>query len=206
MGFQLFWDKWIWVTFPENNLNSYQCLPIDGRFWSYRIGLWCFSIWSDWSYQIAEGLFIAIQPNFNRAMLELMPNPTANPTLAGYPSPTKPVLLVLAHRRVCFYESNEGFSFGLSINRQQNFQEFEFENTYLDGQTSSNTLDLDYPAIYSAGTGYSIGDFDIADFRWYVDYENTNGFSESGWPIQGLLQVSVGKYFKFFSTDYNSGA
>jgi long-chain fatty acid transport protein len=40
---------------------------------------------------------------------------------------------------------------------------------------------MDYPAILSFGLGYSQGDFDIAlDYR-HVDYENTNGFSETGW-------------------------
>jgi long-chain fatty acid transport protein len=40
---------------------------------------------------------------------------------------------------------------------------------------------MDYPAIFSLGLGYSTGDVDLAlDFR-RVDYENTDGFSETGW-------------------------
>ncbi|MEZ4795481.1 MAG: hypothetical protein R2773_08435 [Flavobacteriaceae bacterium] len=46
LGFQLS-NKRIWSHFPRKQPKPYQCLPIDGRFWSYRIGLWCFSIWSD---------------------------------------------------------------------------------------------------------------------------------------------------------------
>ena len=61
------------------------------------------------------------------------------------------------------------------------FSEFEFENTYLDGSPAKNTFQMDYPAIFSLGLGYSIGDVDLAlDFR-RVDYENTDGFSETGW-------------------------
>ena len=40
---------------------------------------------------------------------------------------------------------------------------------------------MDYPAILSFGLGYSKSDFDFAlDYRM-VDYENTDGFSETGW-------------------------
>ena len=40
---------------------------------------------------------------------------------------------------------------------------------------------MDYPAIYSLGLGYSLGNVDLAlDYRM-VDYENTDGFSTTGW-------------------------
>ena len=40
---------------------------------------------------------------------------------------------------------------------------------------------MDYPAILSFGLGYSLGDIDLAlDYRM-VDYENTDGFSTTGW-------------------------
>ncbi|HPF10521.1 MAG TPA: outer membrane protein transport protein [Flavobacteriaceae bacterium] len=188
------------VTFPENNLNPINASQSMGGFGRIESDYGVFQFGVTWSYQIAEGLSIAIQPNFNWAMLELMPNPTANPTLAGYPSTNKASAIGFGAQAGLFYESNEGFSFGLSYKSQQNFQEFEFENTYLDGQTSSNTLDLDYPAIYSAGIGYSIGDFDIAfDFR-YVDYENTNGFSESGWTDTGSVAGFGWKNIQILST------
>lgn len=40
---------------------------------------------------------------------------------------------------------------------------------------------MDYPAILSFGLGYSMEQFDFAvDYRM-VDYENTDGFAETGW-------------------------
>ena len=39
---------------------------------------------------------------------------------------------------------------------------------------------MDFPSILSFGLGYFKGDFDLAvDYR-FVDYENTNGFTEKG--------------------------
>lgn len=64
---------------------------------------------------------------------------------------------------------------------------------------------MDYPAIFSAGLGYSTGDFDLAlDYRM-VDYENTDGFSETGWTQTASVKgfgwknmdvVSAGIQFK----------
>jgi long-chain fatty acid transport protein len=46
---------------------------------------------------------------------------------------------------------------------------------------------MDYPAIFSLGLGYSKGDIDFAlDFR-RVDYENTDGFSTTGWTQTGSV-------------------
>ncbi len=70
---------------------------------------------------------------------------------------------------------------GASYKTTQKFGEFEFDNTYLDNSTAKNNFQMDYPAIFSIGFGYSTGDIDLAvDFR-RVDYENTDGFSETGW-------------------------
>jgi long-chain fatty acid transport protein len=74
-----------------------------------------------------------------------------------------------------------GFKAGASYKTTQSFGDFELENTYLNGMTSTNDFNMDYPAIYSVGLGYSKGDFDLAlDYR-LVDYENTDGFSTTGW-------------------------
>ena len=65
---------------------------------------------------------------------------------------------------------------------------------------------MDYPAVFSVGLGYSKGIVDVAlDYR-YVDYENTEGFKQSGWTfslvrLQGfgwenISVVSVGLQLK----------
>jgi long-chain fatty acid transport protein len=46
---------------------------------------------------------------------------------------------------------------------------------------------MDYPAIYSLGLGYSNDLLDLAlDYRM-VDYENTDGFANSGWTQFGSV-------------------
>jgi long-chain fatty acid transport protein len=113
--------------------------------------------------------------------LELMPNPTANPNQSGYPSTDKATATGFGAQFGLFYDSESGFKAGVSYKTAQKFSEFDFENTYLDGSTDTNSFTMDYPAILSFGLGYSKGDIDIAvDYR-NVDYENADGFSETGW-------------------------
>lgn len=110
-----------------------------------------------------------------------MPNPTANPSAAGYPSTNKAPNTGFGAQFGVFFDSKMGFKAGVSYKTTQNMSKFEFKNTYLDNSTDTNEFDMDYPAILSFGLGYSKSDFDIAlDYRM-VDYKNTNGFSETGW-------------------------
>ena len=110
-----------------------------------------------------------------------MPNPTANPSMAGYPSTDKTTAFGFGGQIGIFYDSGVGIKAGASYKTTQSFGDFEFDNTYLDGATATNKFNMDYPAIYSLGLGYSLGHIDLAlDYRW-VDYENTNGFSTTGW-------------------------
>jgi hypothetical protein len=84
-------------------------------------------------------------------------------------------------------------------------KEFEFENTYLDGQKATSEFEMNYPSIISAGIGYSAGNFDFAGDYRYVSYENTEGFSTSGWTEtasvagfgwENISIVSLGIQFK----------
>lgn len=188
------------VTFPENNMNPINNPQDMGGFGRIESDYGIFQFGVTWSYELMEGLSIALQPTFNYATLELMPNPTANPSAAGYPSTDKASTTGFGGQVGLFYESQNGFSFGLSYKTKQDFKEFEFDNTYLDGTTSKNTLDMDYPAIYSAGIGYTVGPFDIAfDFR-YVDYENTPGFDTTGWTETGSVSGFGWKNINILST------
>ena len=42
-----------------------------------------------WAYELSERFSIGIQPTINYATLKMQPNPTADPTLAGYPYKSK---------------------------------------------------------------------------------------------------------------------
>ncbi|PTM04885.1 MAG: hydrocarbon degradation protein, partial [Bacteroidetes bacterium] len=124
---------------------------------------------------------IGVQPTINYAALELKPKPTASPTMAGYPSTDKASSIGFGAQFGLFYDTGYGLKLGASYKTTQKFNKFKFDNTYLDDTSGNNEFQMDYPAIFSLGVGYSAGDIDLAlDFR-RVDYENTDGFSETGW-------------------------
>lgn len=134
-----------------------------------------------YAYELSDKFSIGVQPNIDYAALELMPNPTANPTGAGYPSTDKATAIGFGAQFGVFFDSGSGFKLGASYKTTQSFNDFEFENTYLDNSTSSSKFNMDYPSILSFGLGYSTGDIDFAlDYR-SVNYENTDGFSKTGW-------------------------
>lgn len=135
-----------------------------------------------WAYEITDQFSVGVEPTFNYGSLQLMPNPTANPSqTAGYPSTNKATTTGFGAQFGLYFDSKKGFKAGVSYKTAQNLSELEFENTYLDNSTGTNKFDMDYPAILSFGLGYSKSDFDLAlDYRM-VDYKNTNGFSETGW-------------------------
>jgi long-chain fatty acid transport protein len=141
-----------------------------------------------WAYEISENFSIGVQPTFNYAALELAPNPTASPNASGYAVSDKASAIGYGAQFGLFYNSTGGVKIGVSYKTTQKFSDLEFNNTHLDGTTATNAFNMDYPAILSFGLGYSKADFDIAiDYR-YVDYENTNGFSEKGWTQTGSVK------------------
>ncbi len=167
---------------PQNNSNPILYPQEAGGFGKIKSDYGLFQLSFTWSYQLNEKFSIGVQPNFNLAMLELMPNPTANPSMnAGYPSTNKAAATGYGAQLGIYFDSGKGLKLGASYKTRQVFDDFEFENTYLDNSEGKSSFSMDYPAIYSAGIGYSIGQFDLAaDYR-YVDYEGTNGFNNSGW-------------------------
>ncbi len=159
-----------------------------------------------WAYEFSDKFSIGVQPNFNYEALELSPNPLANPSMtAGYPKSDKASAVGIGGQIGLFYDSQNGFKAGASYKSPQFFGEFDFNNTYLDGSTGTNTFTMNYPAIYSVGVGYSKGNFDLAlDYRM-VDYDGTEGFEKTGWTNTASIQgfgwkdisiVSVGIQYK----------
>ncbi|MEP1093654.1 MAG: outer membrane protein transport protein [Cyclobacteriaceae bacterium] len=169
------------VTFPESTSNPITMPQSMGGFGHIESDYLLLQISGTWAYELNDNFSIGIQPNFNYASLELMPNPTADPTAVGYPSTNTATATGLGAQVGVFFDSQSGFKAGASYKTNQQFSDFEFENTYLDNTPSTNKFKMDYPAILSFGVGYSATDFDFAvDYR-LVDYENTDGFSETGW-------------------------
>ena len=169
------------VTFPESMTNPINMPQSMGGFGKIESDYILLQIGFTWAYELSEKFSIGVEPTFNYATLELAPNPTANPTAAGYPSTDKATATGFGAQFGLFFDSGSGFKAGASYKTTQKFSEFEFDNTYLDGTTGTNTFQMDYPAILSFGLGYSNGDIDLAlDYRT-VNYENTDGFSKTGW-------------------------
>ncbi len=145
-----------------------------------------------YAYEVSDKFSIGIQPNINYSALELAPSPLSSPeftppagapTDRGYPTSDKASAIGFGAQFGLFYDSGFGLKLGASYKTAQKFGEFEFENTYLNngGAAPDVSFQMDYPAILSLGLGYSTGDVDLAlDFR-RVDYENTEGFAETGW-------------------------
>ncbi|MEX1384488.1 OmpP1/FadL family transporter [Lutibacter sp.] len=160
-----------------------------------------------WAYEISDNFSIGIEPTLNYGALELAPNPTASPTAAGYGISDKASAIGFGGQVGLFYESDGGFKLGASYKTTQSFGDLEFENTHLDNQKTTNSFNMDYPAILSFGTGYSNETIDLAlDYRM-VDYENTDGFAEKGWTQTGSVAgfgwkniniISVGLQYKGF--------
>ncbi|MFI1773353.1 OmpP1/FadL family transporter [Thalassobellus citreus] len=169
------------VTFPESTTNPINMPQSMGGFGHIESDYLLMQVGLTWAYELTDKISIGIEPTFNYAALELAPNPTANPSAAGYPSTDKASAMGFGAQIGVFYDSGVGLKLGASYKTAQKFSEFEFDNTYLDNSTSKNKFQMDYPAILSIGLGYSLNDIDFAlDFR-RVDYENTDGFSTTGW-------------------------
>jgi long-chain fatty acid transport protein len=136
-----------------------------------------------WAYELSDQFSIGIEPTINYAALELMPNPTAKPNNFGFPTADNASAIGFGGQIGLFYDSGSGFKAGASYKTVQTFGDFDFDNKYPDGSTGTNSFNMDYPAILSFGLGYSKGNVDLAlDYRM-VDYENTDGFAESGWAF-----------------------
>lgn len=188
------------VTFPEesNNPLSGSFNPLDSSnpinypqaamgFGHIESDYMLLQIGLSYAYKLSDKFSFGVQPNIDYAVLELMPNPTASPTLAGYPSTNKASAIGFGVQFGLFYDSGSGFKLGASYKTTQSFGDFEFDNTYLDSSTGTSEFNMDYPAILSFGVGYSGGDFDLAlDYR-NVNYENTDGFSTTGWTQTGSV-------------------
>ncbi len=137
-----------------------------------------------YSYEISDKFSVGIQPTFNYGSLKLIPNPTAVPSqTAGYPSNDAASSIGFGAQIGIFFDSGNGFKAGASYKTEQNLSEYEFDNTYLDATTGTNSFKMNFPAIISVGLGYSNEVIDIAaDYR-FVDYENTDGIGDGGWVV-----------------------
>ncbi|MEK7254385.1 MAG: outer membrane protein transport protein, partial [Bacteroidota bacterium] len=116
--------------------------------------------------------------------LVIEPVPIAAPSEKGYPLGKKTSALGMGFQAGIFYETEMGLNFGVAYKSTQFFKDLEIEGTYADGSAAPVTnFNLDYPAILTAGVGFSHEKFDLAvDYR-FINYEKTDGFEKTGWVI-----------------------
>jgi long-chain fatty acid transport protein len=124
----------------------------------------------------------------------------------GYPVADRASALGYGGQVGIYLHSESGLKLGASYKSQQFFNEFTFDNTYLDGtEAPSVNFTMNYPSIISVGAGFSKKLFDLAvDYR-YVTYSGTEGFEKDGWTQtasvagfgwQDISIVSAGLQFK----------
>lgn len=177
------------VDFPENMSNPINMPQNMGGFGHLESDYMLFQLGVSYAYQINEYFSVGIEPTVNYSALKLLPNPISPPDPnLGYPESDRASALGFGAQIGLLYQFENGLNLGASYKTAQSFSDFEFDNTYLDGSDApSVTFNMDYPAIYSVGLGYSQELFDLAlDYR-LVDYENTDGFAKSGWTQQASI-------------------
>jgi len=171
------------VTFPESSSNPINMPQSAGGFGRIESEYRLMQVGVTYAYKITEQFSIGFAPTFNYSSLELAPNPLSSPSMTkGYPVSDEAIAFGFGGQFGIFYNSGKGIKLGASYKTEQSFKEFDFENKYLDGSTAPNVkFKMNYPAILSAGIGYSKENIDFAlDYR-FVNYENTDGFIEKGW-------------------------
>jgi len=176
------------VTFPENPTNPINAPQSQGGFGRIESNYMLMQVSFSWAYELSDEFSIGVQPNIDYASLKLMPNPTANPSAAGYPSTDATSSFGFGGQVGIYYHNAAGFKAGASYKSPQFFSDFDFDNTYLDNSTGTNTFNMGFPSIISGGLGYSNDMLDLAvDYR-FVNYESTKGFDKTGWTSTASVQ------------------
>ncbi|MFN8251179.1 MAG: outer membrane protein transport protein [Ferruginibacter sp.] len=171
------------VTFPQNNANAINMPQSAGGFGRIQSDYQLMQVGFTYAYKLNEQVSVGLAPTFNYSSLKLAPNPLSSPSpTLGYPVSDKATALGIGAQLGIYYNSGKGIKLGASYKTAQKFGKFDFKNTYLDGSAAPNVkFEMDYPAILSAGIGYSKNKIDVAlDYR-FVNYKNTEGFKAKGW-------------------------
>ena len=148
------------------------------------------------AYRLSDRVSVGFAPTIDYALLNVTPFPAAapvpldpsNPQSAVYPDGPRAGAIGFGFQAGLHAQVRPGLSTGVSFKSPQWFRDFEFESEEI-APGSNFAFNLDYPMIVSAGIAYSGVDRLLlaADVR-YVDFENTDGFSETGYNEFGEVQ------------------
>ncbi|WP_197443089.1 OmpP1/FadL family transporter [Lignipirellula cremea] len=88
-----------------------------------------------------------------------------------------------------FYEHTPNWRFGASVKTPRWMEDFKYQTQDENGAPLSARYSLDLPMVASVGTSYTDGDrFLMAVDVRYIDYENADGFGDSGLNPNGSLR------------------
>ncbi len=146
-------------------------------------------------YDVNDQFSLSVSPLLDIGMLQFDPAVFAAPDdangdgFATYPSGTHSRSAWGGGFNLGAYYKAGDWGFGSAYKSPQWFQSYRFNTTDELGQPRTAEISLNLPAIVSVGTSYK--GFErwllAADLR-YLDFENTNGFGESGFAPTGALQ------------------
>lgn len=195
------------VDYPMSQDNPITLPQSEGGFGHVYSDYQLLQVGVTYAYQFSDQFSIGVAPLFNYSALKVQPNPLASPSpTLGYPESNKAPAFGFGFQAGLYFRSEGGFKAGASYKSTQYFGDLSLKDTYLDG-SDAGTVDfkMNFPAIYSAGIGYSNDMLDIGvDYR-YIDYANTDGFSATGWTQtasvagfgwKSISVVSAGLQFK----------
>jgi len=156
------------------------------------------------AYDVTDWLAVGVSATVDWASLSVSPFPAASPdnSITGDPSnPADPANMPsysTARGASCFgfgfavglrAKLPAGLRLGLSAKSPQWLGNFVYNSTGEAGGPRRFDFDMDYPMILQAGLAYEGLDWlKVAmDFR-YIDYEHTDGFSDSGFDNTGAVR------------------
>lgn len=147
------------------------------------------------AYQVTDRFSISAGPTIDLANLKADPGIFGAPddangdTFFSYPTGTHGQTTWGGGFVVGAYYQGDTWSTGASVKSPQWFDTFEFNSANELGQPRTLSLDLELPMIISVGTAYTgIDRWLFAVDARYLDYENTQGFGDSGFEPTGALR------------------
>lgn len=146
-------------------------------------------------YQATDRWSVSVSPLVNLGYLQLDPLLVAAPddanadTFASYPNGTHSRAAWGGGFSIGAYYQGDLWNFGASYKSTQWFQTYQFNTSDELGNPRSAEFDLDLPATVSFGLAYHGFEHILlaADIR-YLDFENTDGYRDSGYTADGALR------------------
>ena len=140
--------------------------------------------------QITDRLSIGVSPMLDLAYLSLDPAIFASPSPAGYPTGTHTLFnWGMGFQLGAYYTTDSNWNFGASLKSPQWFQDFRYHAQGPTGAPRTLNFGLDFPMMVSLGTSYTgFERLTLALDTRYLDYNNTKGWSHSGFDATGAAQ------------------